>query len=140
MLEVNRKEAGLIRWIFKRYIRNMSMPQVAFELNKNGTRTKKGKQWNARAVRDVLTNELYVGRYKVAGVEERVEEYRILEDDIFEEVSKIMGRFKEGKGKRPPMPQDRKKAGIEKIFNAYLEYLNDLEEKRKEDSIWGEFV
>jgi site-specific DNA recombinase len=78
MLKVNKREARLIRWIFKRYTRNKSMPQVAFELNKRGIVTKNGKEWNARAVRDILTNEIYIGKYNVAGVEDQGRAYHPL--------------------------------------------------------------
>jgi site-specific DNA recombinase len=123
-LTVNREEAKLVRWIFKMYIKNMSMPQVAWELNKEGITTKNGKEWNARAVRDVLTNEIYIGRYNVAGVREQVEEYRIIESGLFKQAKGIMHRFVSGNGaKRPPMPEDRRKAKIDKIFNDYLKFL-----------------
>ena len=128
-LKVNKKEAELIRWIFKRYIRNKSMPQVAFELNKNGINTKNGKEWNARAVRDILTDELYAGEYKVAGVEEKVEKYRIIEDQLFSEGNELRMRYENGNGaKRPPMPEDRRKEKIDKIFNEYFEFLKETGE------------
>jgi len=127
-LIVNRKEANLVRKIFEMYLREKSMPQVAFELNKKGTSTKKGKLWNARAVRDVLTNELYVGEYKVAGVETQVEDYGIIDDGLFLKVCGIMRRYVEGDAKRPPMPEDRRKAKIDRIFNKYFEFLKEMEE------------
>jgi len=39
------------------------MGRVAFLLNSEGIRTKRGGKWTARAVRDVITNELYTGNY-----------------------------------------------------------------------------
>ena len=128
MLEVNRKEVKLIKRIFNMYLREKSTPQIAFELNKKGIPTKKGKPWNARATRDILTNELYVGRYEVAGVEDQVEEYRIIEDGLFERARGVMRRFEDGNGaKRPPMPEDRRRAKIDKVFNEYLEFLKEME-------------
>jgi len=125
MLEVN-GGADLVRRIFKMYLREKSMPQVAYELNKQGILTKKGKRWNARAVRDMLINEIYIGKYRVAGVEDHVEEYRIIGDGLFEQAKGIMRRFEDGNGaKRPPMPEDRRKAKIDKIFNEYLQYLKE---------------
>ena len=126
-LTVNKEEARLVRRIFRMYLRMKSMPQVAFELNKQGIRTKKGRPWNARAVRDVLTNEIYAGRYRVAGVSEQVEEYRILDDGTFEGARKTMLRFKEGWGKRPPIPEERRRATIERVFDQYLEYLRETD-------------
>ena len=127
-LKVN-GEADLVQRIFKMYLREKSMPQVAYELNKQGILTKKDKPWNARAVRDVLTNEIYIGKYKVAGVEGQVEEYRIIDDGLYEKVAKVTRRFKDDNdAKRPPMPENRRKAKIDKVFNAYLEFLKDVEE------------
>ena len=127
-LEVN-GEADLVRRIFKMYLREKSMPQVAFELNRQGVHTKKGKPWNARAIRGVLTNELYIGRYSVAGVSEHIWEYRILDDEIFEKARRTMLRFKDGTGaKRPPMPEDRRRVKIGKIFNEYFEFLKEVGE------------
>jgi hypothetical protein len=104
---------------------------VALELNKQGIPTKKGKQWNARAVRDVLTNELYIGKYKVAGVEAQVEGCRIIDDGLFQRATKTMGRYVNSGAKRPPMPENRKKAKIDRIFNEYLEFLKEMEEDRE---------
>ena len=126
MLDVDRKEAKLVRRIFEMYLREKSMPQVAFELNKRKIATKTGKEWNARAVRDLLTNELYIGKYNVAGVADQVGEYRIIEDKVFERTKEITRRFEDGNGaKRPPMPKDRRQVKIDKIFNEYLEFLGD---------------
>jgi site-specific DNA recombinase len=141
MLEVDRKEAKLVRRIFEMYLREKSTPQVAFELNKRMIATKNGKEWNARAVRDILTNELYIGKYNVAGVEDQVKEYRIIEDDIFERTKRITRRFEDGNGaKRPPMPEDRKKAKIDRIFSEYLEFLKGDEEREARNTVQkGEF-
>jgi site-specific DNA recombinase len=137
-LMLNKEEAKLVRCIFKRYARNKSMDQVAFELNKRDALTKKGRGWNARAVRDVLTNGIYIGKYKVAGVEARVEECRIVKDEIFKQVSGVAGRFENGNGaKRPPMPEDRRKAKIERIFNKYFGFLKEMDEKEIESPFYA---
>jgi len=127
-LVVNREEAKLVQWIFKRYIKTKSMDQVAFELNKRGIPTKKGREWNARAVRDVLTGGLYVGKYKVAGVEEQVEECRIIEDQLFGNVNELRIRYENGnETERPPMPEDRRREKIDKMFNEYFNYLKEMD-------------
>jgi site-specific DNA recombinase len=127
-LRVDREEAKLVRWIFKRYIRTKSMDQVAFELNTQGAPTKRGKKWTARAVKDVLTDGLYTGKYKVAGVEEHVEGFRIVKDQLFSEVNELRIRYENGDGaKRPPMPEDRRMAKIERVFHEYFEFLSDTE-------------
>jgi len=133
MLEVN-GGADLVRRIFKMYLREKSMPQVTYELNKQGILTKKGKRWNARAVRDVLINEIYIGRYGVAGVEDQVGEYRIIGDGLFGQAKGIMRRFEDGNGaKRPPMPEDRRRAKIERVFNEYIEFLKGGEKRESKE-------
>jgi len=64
----------------------------------------------------------------VAGVDEYVEEYKIIEEEIFEKARKIRLRFKRGKGKKKPMPRERKKGTIDKIFDEYFRFLEEMEE------------
>lgn len=127
-LLVNKEEAELVRRIFKMYVQQMSMPQVAFELNREGIFTKKGKKWNARAIRDVLTDELYVGKYRVAGVADYIEEYRVVDTDLFKEANMSKLRFKESKAKRPPMPEDRRMEKVDRIFDEFLKLLRSTHE------------
>lgn len=127
-LEIVEEEAELVKRIFNMYIEEKSMPQVAFLLNEEGLKTKEGNEWSTRYVREILCNEIYIGMFKVAGVEDYVAEYRIIEDELFERVTDLRLRFKNGKGKRGSMPKDRKKGTIDKIFDEYLEFLQEEEE------------
>ena len=129
-LIVNVAKASLVKRIFKMYLCEKSMPQVAFELNRQGIYTKNGKRWNARAVRDVLTNEIYVGKYNVAGVSDYIEEYRIVDGDLFKRVRETRLRYKRGRAKRPPMPENRRIMKIEKVFSKYLGFLEEIECER----------
>jgi site-specific DNA recombinase len=125
-LKINESEAKLVCSIFRMYLREKSMPQVAFKLNKGGILTKKGKKWNARAVRDIFTNKLYIGEYRVAGFEDSVGEYKMVNYDLFKKANETRLRYKKGGAKRPPMPKDRRIAKIEKIFSRYLELLGEM--------------
>ena len=122
-LAINLSEAKLVRRIFNMYIRERSMAQVAFLLNREGIRTKRGGKWNARAVRDIITNNLYIGDFCVAGVKEHVEKYRILSDEIFQEAQRIRRRFERKGAKRPLMPLDRKGVKIEDMIRRYNQVL-----------------
>jgi len=122
-LKVSEKEAELVRRIFTMYLQEKSMPQVAFMLNKEGIMTKNGKKWTAATVRDVLTNEIYIGIYDVAGVREYVEEYRILKDSILIKTNEIRLRYKRIDAAKPSVPKDRKSAKIEKIFGKFFNLL-----------------
>lgn len=122
-------EAKLVRKMFEMYLAEKSTPHVAFKLNLKNILTKKNRKWNARAVRDVLTNEIYTGKYRVAGVETNVDEYRILTDDLFRKVKEIMLRYKTRGAKRPPAPEDRRTAKIESLFNRYQYFVRELQQE-----------
>ena len=124
-LKIEKKEAKIIRRIFALYLRERSMDQVAFLLNKKGLLTKKGKKWSAVAVSDVLRNEIYVGIYCVAGVRDYVNDYRILDDDIFMKVKEARLRYKRKGASRPLIPAGRKSEKIEKVFGKYLELIKE---------------
>jgi site-specific DNA recombinase len=122
----NESEAKLVRRIFDMYLAERSMPEVAFMLNAEGIRTRKNREWNARAVRDILTNGIYVGEYSVAGVEDHVEQYRIVPNDLFRKANEIMLRYKTSHAERFPMPETRRMTKIESIFTRYLELLQQV--------------
>ena len=120
---INSSEAKLVRKIFNMYIREKSMAQVAFLLNREGIQTKKGGKWTARAVRDIITNNLYIGDFCVAGVKEHTEKYRILSDETFQKAQKIRRRFEKKGAKRPFMPLERKGVKIEEMIRRYNQVL-----------------
>jgi len=127
-LKINEEEAELVRRIFKMYIELKSMPDVAFQLNKEGTKTKRGNRWSASSVKKVLDDELYIGEYKVAGVEDHVEEYKIIEDELFKQAKELRHRFQSDR----KMPEERKEATIDRVFDEYLTFLGDMEKEELE--------
>ncbi|MBS7646710.1 MAG: recombinase family protein [Candidatus Bathyarchaeia archaeon] len=125
-LVVNAEEAELVRRIFKMYLEEESMAQVAYRLNAEGVKTKRGGEWTARTVRDILTNGLYVGNYRVAGINQHVAEYAIIDKDLFDRAQHVRLRFRRGEGKRPPMPPDRKAAKVERFIQKVRETLRKV--------------
>lgn len=123
-LAVCRQEAELVRRIFGMYLADKSLPEVAYRLNQKQIPTRKG-HWNARAVRDVLTNRLYIGKYAVAGFKDDIPELRIITDEVFEKGKTMMERYRAGHADRPGMPSDRKAAEIQRLHERYIEFLND---------------
>lgn len=124
-LIINQSEAELVRKIFGLYLEHRSMSHVAHLLNREGIQTKKGNSWNARAVRDVLTNTMYIGEYKVAGVKIEIQDCRIIDDATFKAVQRLRVRFESGGYDRPPMPLERKTAHIDKILSNYHRILQN---------------
>jgi site-specific DNA recombinase len=121
-LIINEKEATLVIYIFKRYIVLKSMPQLAYELNEKNIKNKRGNCWNAVAIKKILENKLYIGKYKIACIEDYVKEYRIMKDRLFYKAEQIRTRQINKKDK---MPIDRKQKKVDMIINKYLTFLNE---------------
>lgn len=124
-LKVNLAEAKLVQKIFRRYIKINSMPQVAFELNKKGIKTKRGKKWSKIYIKRVLDNELYLGKYEVTDVEAYIKECKIISKKLFKAAKELRFRYRE---ENKPMPRNRKEAVVERIFNEYLSFLDEEEQ------------
>ena len=123
-LEVLPDEAQLVQNIFQHYVMVESMPEVAWWLNQQGTKTKRGKEWTARAVRDILQNEIYIGQYSVADVTKQINEYRIVHPLLFEEATELRHRFQTQGSSRGEASKDRKTESVDKIVSQYKSFLN----------------
>jgi site-specific DNA recombinase len=115
-LEIDEQEAELVRYIFRLYTDLKSMPKVAVQLNDKGATTKTDDEWCRQSIKKVLSNGLYVGEYEVAGYQEYVQEYRIVEDDLFEAVEDVRYRFQRS---REQMSEDRKQSKTSQVLSAY---------------------
>ena len=124
-LSINDSEASLVQKIFQWYLKEKSMPAVAFLLNSTAAPTKSGagSSWSVRTVRNILSNTLYIGTYHVAGHQEQVADLRIVSQRIFLIAGRLMKRYRVSEAKRAPMPLDRKQAKLEKILKNYHGFL-----------------
>jgi site-specific DNA recombinase len=123
-LIINQQEKELVRKIFGMYIKLKSMPQVAFELNKRGLQTHRKKRWTNMSVKQILDNEIYIGKYNVAGVEAYIKELKIISDKQFNKSKNLRKQY----GEKPKtITEERRKTTIENMFNEYLIFLDDME-------------
>lgn len=121
-LSINEEEAQLVKNIFSWYTELRSMPDVAAKLNRQGISTRAGGEWTARAVGDILRNEIYRGQYELADVSTHVPEYQIIDMETFQKVTEIRTRFQSDHSKQS-MPDTRKKQAIDRIKTEYQQYL-----------------
>jgi site-specific DNA recombinase len=126
-LIINNHEKELVIEIFNMYLGIRSMAQLAFELNNRGLKTNRGKKWTNMSVKHILDNEIYVGIYRVAGVEDYIEELRIISDKLFNEAKKIRKRFDQ---KPKTITEERRIKTIERIFDEYSIFLDEMENKK----------
>lgn len=115
-LKVEDAEAELVNRIFEMYLREKSMPSVALLLNQEGRTTKREEDWSRWTVRKVLSNELYKGVYQLADYEEYVEEYQIVSDELFEEVTEIRFRYRHSQS---DMEEERKAEKKSRILSRF---------------------
>ncbi len=92
------------------------MPQVAAELNRQGVAAENGEEWCRQSVKTILSNDLYVGDYEVAGYGESVSEYRLMSDELFEAVEDIRYRFRDSQSE---MSAGRKQSKADRILSSY---------------------
>jgi len=128
-IKVNADEAKLVQRIFEMYLREKSLPQVAFNLNLEKVPKNTGGKWSTTTLREILGNEIYIGVYRYAGVQKYIPRLRIVSDEIFERVSETLRRYETLGAERPPMPDERRHAVIEKMFGRYQDFLKELEKK-----------
>ncbi|MEK5069776.1 recombinase family protein [Sporosarcina sp. FSL K6-1508] len=57
------EETAVVRYVYDLYEKLMSTGEVAFQLNEENVRTKRGGQWTPKTVRDILRNSFYIGTY-----------------------------------------------------------------------------
>lgn len=60
-LEINEKDAEIIRLIFNQYLNGKSIINIMCSLNQEGLRTKCGKLFNTVLISRILNNEVYIG-------------------------------------------------------------------------------
>jgi site-specific DNA recombinase len=121
-LSVVEEEKQLVAEIFQLYIEEKSMPEVAMILNDQGIETQSGGEWTARAVGDILRNEIYKGRYEVADVSAQVSEYQLINPDTFEQVKSLRHRFQNDESSKPRMSNPRKEQAIQRMREMYDEF------------------
>lgn len=63
-LAINEKESEYVRMIFDLYIQGNGASRIAKTINDLGARTKTGKLFKESAIRDILKNEIYIGKIR----------------------------------------------------------------------------
>ena len=57
-------EAAIVRYVYELYEKLFSTTQVAYTLNAENIKTKRGGKWTAKTISDILHNPFYVGTYR----------------------------------------------------------------------------
>lgn len=117
------ERALLIKSMFLKYNEMENTPQIAFDLNKQGIKTRNDKNWTALKIYRILTNPIYKGTYKSKETEIYVSDYQIVSTELFDRVQKKLKK----RGPHKKMPKERKEDGINRMFNDYFKALERIE-------------
>jgi len=61
---IDPEEAKIVQYIYDLYEKAASTSKVAFQLNGEQVKTKRGGKWTAKTVNDILHNPFYIGTYR----------------------------------------------------------------------------
>ena len=82
-LEVDEREAEIVKRIFQEYLRTRSTGKVVNILNSEQIKTRKGKQWSRQAIAIILTNRTYRGRVRYGDLDIHGQHEPIIEASLF---------------------------------------------------------
>ena len=90
-LAVNRKEADLVKTIFKMYLKkNMGVVSISRELNSEGIKPRRGKMWKGNTIHNILTNPIYDGFVRWGGEMADGSHSSIIEKGVFDCVQETL--------------------------------------------------
>lgn len=91
-LEIDEREAEVVRIIFREYLRTHSTGKVVEYLHTNGIHTRKDNKWSRQAVAIILMNRTYRGRVTYAEVETEGLHEPIIEPSMFYKANTLRQR------------------------------------------------
>ena len=86
--------APIVKRIFEMYLAGNTMADIIRYLNENGVKTSQGNPYNKNSIRQILTNNRYIGVYKYSGLEIPDGVPRIIDDTTFEQTQILMEKNK----------------------------------------------
>lgn len=84
--EIVEEQAVIVRKIFQMYAEGSTFAEIITELNSMGLKTSRGNPYNKSSISRILSNERYIGRYTIKGIDEVAECPRIIDDELFKTV------------------------------------------------------
>ena len=93
--------AAIVREIFEMYASGKTVAEITKHLNAKQVKTSLGKAFNKNSLHRLLRNKRYIGYYVYKGTETPGGMPRIIEDELFERVQRILDRNK----RLPPVPE-----------------------------------
>lgn len=103
-LEVDDREAEVVRTIFREYLRTRSTGKVVDYLHSNSILTRKQNKWSRQAIAIILANRTYRGRVSYGTIETEGQHLPIIEPALFYKANSLRDRKRRSKGKKKKAP------------------------------------
>ena len=91
---IDEEEAAIVREIFERYAKGDTVADIARDLNARQIKTSRGKEFNKNSLHRLLRNKRYIGTYIYKNQETPGGMPRIISDELFERVQRILNKNK----------------------------------------------
>ena len=98
---INEKTAPVVKEIFQRVLDGDSYAEIAEDLNRRGIKTAYGRQWNKGSFHAMISNDMYAGVYKYAGIRIEGGVPAIISRAQFEEVQDYLRNKPNPIGRKP---------------------------------------
>jgi site-specific DNA recombinase len=98
-LQINPNEAGVVKTIFKEYLRRKSMKRLIEYLDSQGLKTRRDKQWSRAGVSWILKNETYLGRVHFGAIRAKGQHPPLVSPIVFNKVQKLIKKNNKRGGK-----------------------------------------
>lgn len=131
-LKIIKKDAAIVRWIFKKYLKTLSAPYAAYFLEKE-----KGIIFSNVRIWYILTNPIYLGIYDVSGERAYIPGLQIIDEKTFLKAQRLL---KLSKKRKRQMPKERKIKAVDKVFSQYFANLDEEEKQEKERTTEKKYV
>lgn len=95
-LEVDDREAEVVRTIFREYLRTRSTGKVVDYLHMNEIFTRKSNRWSRQAIAIILSNRTYRGRVSYGEIETEGQHLPIIEPALFYKANSLRERKRRG--------------------------------------------
>ena len=98
-LVVDEEELEVVARIFDMYLEGLTIDDISYSLNREGSATRKGNVWNKHNLRNILHNPVYAGFMRWDGILIPHDSERALEPGKFNTVQDIMASKTKGPAK-----------------------------------------
>ena len=90
---INEETAPIVKKMFEMLAAGQNYAEIARYMNERGITTSTGGKWNKNSFRTLFANRKYLGKYIFHGEEIDGGIPRIIEDELFDEVQKVLEKY-----------------------------------------------